>query len=34
MPTRNLTISVIILVLFCPPIVWAETVTLVADEWA
>ena len=33
MPTRSLTIPVIILVLFCRPIVWAETVTLVADEW-
>jgi polar amino acid transport system substrate-binding protein len=33
MPTRGLTISVIFILLFCPTIVWAETVTLVADEW-
>jgi polar amino acid transport system substrate-binding protein len=33
MPTRSVTISVVLFLLFCPTIVWSETVTLVADEW-
>lgn len=33
MSLRRLTMSVVFLLLVCPPIVWSETVTLVADEW-